>query len=155
MWCRRRLIPIRAAGIATVRALGNTLRCGAVAAAGRRQARVRAKPVYPVRPGVATAHLTQPKATPMSDTLPDRLSMDPRSPFHDGALLERGVGIRFKGEERTNVHEYCVSEGWIKVIAGRALDRRGNPMTLKLQGPVEPFLQDDAAADSGCDPVDA
>lgn len=80
--------------------------------------------------------------TPMTDKLPDRLSMDPRSPFHDAELLDRGIGIRFKGEERTNVHEYCVSEGWIKVIAGRALDRRGNPMTLKMQGEVEPFLQD-------------
>lgn len=80
----------------------------------------------------------------MSDTLPDRLSMDPRSKFHDAALLERGVGIRFKGEERTNVQEYCISEGWIRVVVGKALDRRGNPMTMKLQGPVEPFLQDDA-----------
>lgn len=80
----------------------------------------------------------------MSDTLPDRLSMDPRSPFHDAELLERGVGIRFKGEERTNVQEYCISEGWIRVVVGKALDRRGNPMTMKLQGPVEPFLQDDA-----------
>ncbi|MDQ3287219.1 MAG: DUF3297 family protein [Pseudomonadota bacterium] len=80
----------------------------------------------------------------MTDTLPDRLSMDPRSPHHDADLLDRGVGIRFNGEERTNVHEYCVSEGWIKVIAGRALDRRGNPMTLKMQGVVEPFLQDGA-----------
>lgn len=86
----------------------------------------------------------------MSDKLPDRLSMDPRSPFHDAALLERGVGIRFNGQERTNVHEYCVSEGWIKVIAGRALDRRGNPMTMKMQGVVEPFLQDgsDQAAEA-------
>lgn len=91
--------------------------------------------------------------TPMTDKLPDRLSMDPRSPFHDAELLDRGIGIRFKGEERTNVHEYCVSEGWIKVIAGRALDRRGNPMTLKMQGEVEPFLQDGAAEadESGAD----
>ena len=81
----------------------------------------------------------------MSDTLPDRLSMDPRSPFHDAELLERGVGIRFKGEERTNVQEYCISEGWIRVVVGKALDRRGNPMTMKLQGPVEPFLQDETS----------
>ena len=80
-----------------------------------------------------------------TDALPDRLSLDPRSPFHDAALLERGVGIRFNGVERTNVEEYCVSEGWIKVAAGKARDRRGQPMTMKLQGPVEPFLQDDAA----------
>jgi hypothetical protein len=78
----------------------------------------------------------------MTDTLPDRLSLDPRSPFHDAALLERGVGIRFNGQERTNVEEYCISEGWIRVTAGRALDRRGRPMTLKMQGVVEPYLQD-------------
>ena len=79
----------------------------------------------------------------MTDTLPDRLSLDPRSPFHDAALLERGVGIRFNGSERTNVEEYCISEGWIRVVAGRSLDRRGNPMTMKLKGTVEPYLQDE------------
>jgi hypothetical protein len=78
----------------------------------------------------------------MTDTLPDRLSLDPRSPFHDAALLERGIGIRFNGSERTNVEEYCISEGWIRVVAGRSLDRRGNPMTMKLKGTVEPFLND-------------
>ena len=72
--------------------------------------------------------------------LPDRLSLDPRSPFHDAALLERGVGIRFNGQERTNVEEYCISEGWIRVAAGKARDRRGQPMTLKLRGTVEPYL---------------
>jgi hypothetical protein len=76
----------------------------------------------------------------MTDTFPDRLSLDPRSPFHDAALLERGVRIRFNGSERTNVEEYCISEGWIRVVAGKALDRRGNPMTMKLKGTVEPFL---------------
>lgn len=75
----------------------------------------------------------------MTDTLPDRLSTDPRSPFHDGALLERGIGIRFNGVERRDVEEYCVSEGWIRVAAGRARDRRGQPMTLKLRGQVEPY----------------
>ena len=79
----------------------------------------------------------------MTDTLPDRLSLDPRSPFHDAALLERGVGIRFNGSERTNVEDYCISEGWIRVVAGRSLDRRGNPMTMKLKGTVEPYLQDE------------
>jgi hypothetical protein len=73
--------------------------------------------------------------------LPDRLSQDPKSPYHDKALLERGVGIRFNGVEKTNVWEYCVSEGWIRVVAGAALDRKGNPVTLKLQGKVEPFLE--------------
>jgi hypothetical protein len=75
------------------------------------------------------------------DTLPDRLSTDPRSPHYDAALLERGIGIRFNGVERTNVEEYCISEGWVRVAAGRALDRRGHPMTMKLKGTVEPFFQ--------------
>ena len=74
--------------------------------------------------------------------LPDRLSLDPRSPFHDAALLERGVGIRFNGQERTNVEEYCISEGWIRVAAGRALDRRGRPMTMKINGKVVPDVLD-------------
>ena len=74
--------------------------------------------------------------------LPDRLSLDPRSPFHDAALLERGVGIRFNGQERTNVEEYCISEGWIRVAVGRALDRRGQPMTMKIKGEVVPYLLD-------------
>ena len=74
--------------------------------------------------------------------LPDRLSSDPKSPFHDEALLQRGVGIRFNGAEKTNVEEYCVSEGWIRVSAGAAKDRAGNPMTIKLKGKVEPYLSD-------------
>lgn len=77
----------------------------------------------------------------MSDTLPDRLSTNPASPYYDAALLERGVGVRFKGEEKTNVEEYCVSEGWVRLAVGKTLDRRGNPMTVKLQGPVEPYLR--------------
>jgi hypothetical protein len=80
----------------------------------------------------------------MSETPPDRLSTDPNSPYYDAALLERGVGIRFDGKEKTNVEEYCVSEGWIKVAAGKALDRRGNPLTIKLKGPVEPYFKDHA-----------
>lgn len=78
----------------------------------------------------------------MTDSPPDRLSNDPRSPHHDAALLERGVGIRFNGEEKTNVEEYCVSEGWIRVAVGKALNRRGQPMTMKLQGKVEPYFHD-------------
>ena len=78
----------------------------------------------------------------MSDALPDRLSMNPRSPYFDEPLLQRGVGIRFKGKERRDVEEYCVSEGWIRVGAGRSLDRYGQPMTIKLKGEVEPFFQD-------------
>ncbi|HEX8262911.1 MAG TPA: DUF3297 family protein [Allosphingosinicella sp.] len=78
----------------------------------------------------------------MADTPPDRLSLNPRSPFFDGELLRRGVGIRFKGKERTDVEEYSVSEGWIRVAAGRSLDRYGQPMTVRLKGEVEPFFQD-------------
>lgn len=78
----------------------------------------------------------------MTDTLPDRLCLDPRSPYHDAALLERGVGIRFNGQERTNVEEYCISEGWIRVAAVKALDRHGRPMTMKFKGAVEPYFLD-------------
>jgi hypothetical protein len=78
----------------------------------------------------------------MTDTLPDRLSNDPNSPFFDAALLEQGIGIRFNGAEKTNVEEYCVSEGWIRVSVGKAKDRMGNPMTLKLKGKVEPYLRE-------------
>jgi Protein of unknown function (DUF3297) len=78
----------------------------------------------------------------MADSPPDRLSNDPNSPYYDAALLERGVGIRFAGQEKTNVEEYCVSEGWIRVAAGSAKDRRGNPLTIKLKGPVEPYFRD-------------
>jgi hypothetical protein len=82
----------------------------------------------------------------MSDTPPDRLAIDPSSPHYDEQALARGVGIRFKGVEKTNVEEYCVSEGWIRVAAGKGRDRHGNPLTLKLQGPVEPYFRDDGAA---------
>jgi hypothetical protein len=77
----------------------------------------------------------------MTDTLPDRLSTDPTSPYFNEALLARGVGIRFRGEEKTNVEEYCVSEGWVRVSVGKAVDRRGKPLTMKLTGPVEPYLR--------------
>ncbi|MBN9559215.1 MAG: DUF3297 family protein [Alphaproteobacteria bacterium] len=79
----------------------------------------------------------------MTDTPPDRLSNDPRSPYYDEALLARGVGIRFKGTEKTNVEEYCVSEGWIRVALGKSVDRRGNPLTMTLRGPVEPYFRDE------------
>lgn len=78
----------------------------------------------------------------MSDPLPDRLSTDPESPYYNEELLARGVGIRFGGTEKTNVEEYCVSEGWIRVAAGAAKDRFGKPLTIKLKGPVEPYLKD-------------
>ena len=78
----------------------------------------------------------------MTTELPDRLASDPRSPFYNAELLERGIGIRFKGVEKTNVEEYCISEGWIRVAAGKARDRFGNPLTIKLTGPVEAYLRD-------------
>ncbi len=76
------------------------------------------------------------------DTPPDRLSVNPKSRFHNEELLKRGIGIRFNGKERNNVEEYSVSEGWIRVPQGRAVDRKGNPITLKLNGVVEPYFQD-------------
>ncbi|MCX5511949.1 DUF3297 domain-containing protein [Kaistia algarum] len=82
----------------------------------------------------------------MSTELPDRLSSDPRSPFYNAELLERGVGIRFKGVEKTNVEEYCVSEGWVRVAAGKARDRFGNPLTIKLTGTVEAYLREEPEA---------
>jgi hypothetical protein len=78
----------------------------------------------------------------MSDTLPDRLSVNPASPYYDADLLARGVGVRFKGVDKTNVEEYCVSEGWVRLSVGTTVDRKGNPMTIKLQGPVEPYFRD-------------
>jgi hypothetical protein len=78
------------------------------------------------------------------DTLPDRLAANPKSPYYNEALLERGVGIRFNGQEKTNVEEYCISEGWVRVAAGKTVDRRGNPMTIKLKGTVEAYLREKA-----------
>lgn len=77
----------------------------------------------------------------MTDTLPDRLSTDPKSPHYNAELLQRDVGIRFNGVEKTNVEEYCVTEGWIKVAAGKAKDRRGQAITIKLKGVVEPYFK--------------
>jgi hypothetical protein len=82
----------------------------------------------------------------MSDTPPDHLAVNPRSPFYNAAALERGVGVRFKGEERTNVEEYCVSEGWVRLPVGKSLDRRGNAMTMKIMGEVEVFYHDNPTA---------
>ena len=78
----------------------------------------------------------------MPDTPPDRLSNDPRSPHFDADALRRDIGVRFKGVEKSNVEEYCVSEGWIRVAAGKAKDRYGNPLTIKLTGTVEPYFRD-------------
>ncbi len=77
----------------------------------------------------------------MTDTPPDRLSVNPDSPYYDEEVLARGVGVLFKGVDKTNVDEYCVSEGWVRLTAGAARDRRGQPMTIKLQGKVEPYFR--------------
>jgi len=79
----------------------------------------------------------------MSEAPPDRLSNDPRSPHFDATLLARGVGIRFNGDEKTNVEEYCVSEGWIRVAAGKARDRHGQPVTIRLKGEVAAYFRDE------------
>ena len=81
----------------------------------------------------------------MTDTPPDHLSSDPRSPHFDQAALERGVGIRFKGAERKDVEEYSLSEGWIRVALGKKVDRHGRPLTIKLSGPVEAWFERPAA----------
>ena len=78
----------------------------------------------------------------MSEQLPDRLSTDPKSPYYNEEVLARDVGIRFNGAEKNNVEEYCVSEGWIRVAAGRGVDRRGNPLMIKMSGNVEPFFKE-------------
>jgi hypothetical protein len=78
----------------------------------------------------------------MSDeTMPDRLSVNPKSPFYNAELLERGVGVRFNGAEKNNVEEYCVSEGWVRLAVGKTVDRHGNAMTVKYKGTVEPYLR--------------
>lgn len=82
-------------------------------------------------------------ATPVAtETPPDHVATNPRSPFYAPELLARGIGIRFNGQEKTNVDEYCVSEGWVKLAVGKSLDRKGNAMTIKLNGTVEPYFKD-------------
>jgi hypothetical protein len=78
----------------------------------------------------------------MSDAPPDRLSNDPRSPHYDAEVLKREIGVRFRGVEKTNVEEYCVSESWIRVRVGKGKDRFGDPLTIKLTGTVEPYFKD-------------
>lgn len=77
-----------------------------------------------------------------SQTPPDRLSVNPQSPHFDADVLQRGIGIRFKDRVRTDVEEYSISEGWIRVQAGKTMDRKGQPLTLKLNGPVEAWFED-------------
>ena len=80
------------------------------------------------------------ETTPRPD-LPDHLSIDPRSPHHVAAVFEHDIGIRFNDKERQDVEEYCVSEGWIKVPAGKTVDRKGKPLLIKLKGKVEAFYR--------------
>ncbi len=82
----------------------------------------------------------------MPDTPPDRLSADEASPYYNAAMLERGVGVRFKGVEKTNVEEYCVSEGWVRLAVGSTKDRHGRPLTIKLKGEVEPYFRSGGSA---------
>lgn len=79
--------------------------------------------------------------TSPEQALPDRLSVNPGSPFYDAGLLERGVGVRFNGVDKNNVEEYCVSEGWVRLAVGKTVDRHGNAMTVKYKGKVEPYLR--------------
>ena len=86
---------------------------------------------------------TEPEiATAAPDVPPDHLAINPRSPFFDADALQRGIGIRFKGIVRHNVEEYSISEGWVRVQAGKTMDRNGMPLTLKLNGPVEAWFED-------------
>ena len=87
----------------------------------------------------------------MSDTPPDRLSVNPKSPYFDQALLQRGIGIKFKDVQRRDVEEYCISEGWIRVQVGKTMDRKGNPLTIKLTGPVEAWFESPAPGEGEAD----
>ncbi len=78
----------------------------------------------------------------MTDTIPDRLSADPSSKFYNKELLERGIGVRFKGVDKNNVEEFCVSEGWVRLSVGTTVDRKGKPLTMKVTGTVEPYFRD-------------
>jgi hypothetical protein len=94
-------------------------------------------------PHAPTAAVAAYEANENADNLPpDRLAVDPASPHFDGEVLKRGIGIRFKGAVKTNVEEYSISQGWIRVQAGKSRDRRGQPLTLKLSGPVEAWFED-------------
>ncbi len=95
------------------------------------------------KPGTATdnAHEENPGHKPRPEHLPDRLCVNPKSPYYNQDVLDHEVGIRFNGVEKTNVEEYCVSEGWVRLSAGKAKDRHGNAMTVKLKGKVEPYFK--------------
>lgn len=81
-------------------------------------------------------------ASGSADVPPDRLSVNPLSPHFDADKLQRGIGIRFKDRVRRDVDEYCISEGWVRVQAGKTVDRKGQPLLIKLNGPVEAWYED-------------
>lgn len=117
-----------------------------------RTAQVFAQLIDATHPGMLSApHAVK---IPMSNTPPDHMSNDPRSKFHDPSVLERGIGIRFNGVERHNVDEYCISEGWVRLPVGKSLDRRGQPMTMKLQGKVEAWFLDESTSAEAETPAD-
>ncbi|MEE4206599.1 MAG: DUF3297 family protein [Erythrobacter sp.] len=89
-----------------------------------------------------TAPESNPETSGALDVPPDHLSVHPRSPHFDADALRRGVGIRFKDRVRTDIEEYSISEGWVRVQAGKTVDRKGNPLTIKLSGPVEAWFED-------------
>lgn len=84
---------------------------------------------------------TTPSSPAAAPELPDRLSTDPGSPFFNEPLIERGIGVRFKGVEKTNVVEYCLSEGWVRLAVGNSVDRKGRPLTMKVQGAIEVYIR--------------
>jgi Protein of unknown function (DUF3297) len=91
---------------------------------------------------MAMSDTPEPSSSASTHPLPDRLSVDPQSPFFNKDVFERDVGIRFNGQEKTNVEEYCISEGWIRVAASKSLDRKGRPLMMKFKGKVEAFFKD-------------
>lgn len=93
-------------------------------------------------PATASETTSEAATAPAHDVPPDHLSVNPRSEHFEEELLRRGVGIRFKGRERTDIEEYSISGGWVRVQAGKSMDRKGQPLTLKLTGPVEAWFQD-------------
>ena len=90
----------------------------------------------------AAATVAAPVASGAPDVPPDHLAINPKSTFFDADVLRRGIGIRFKGVVRTNIEEYCISESWVRVQAGKSMDRKGQPLTIKLNGPVEAWFED-------------
>lgn len=100
------------------------------------------EPMAPTDTELDSEAIAAPASASGADVPPDRLAINPRSPHFDADKLQRGIGIRFKDAVRTNVEEYSISEGWIRVQAGKTMDRNGQPLTIKLSGPVEAWYED-------------